>query len=100
MSPIVKKKPEKYKLPGKYVLLIITAVCSLTMLITFGVNTFNGPLNGVVGYTIVPFQEGISSMGRWANQRKNEIVQIRTLLDENTKLKEQVAQLTEENTIL
>ena len=100
MSPIVKKKPEKYKLPGKYVLLIITAVCSLAMLITFGVNTFNGPLNGVVGYTIVPFQEGISSMGRWANQRKNEIVQIRTLLDENTKLKEQVAQLTEENTIL
>ena len=100
MSPIVKKKPEKYKLPGKYVLLIITAVCSLTMLITFGVNTFNGPLNGVVGYTIVPFQEGISSMGRWANQRKDEIVQIRTLLDENTKLKEQVAQLTEENTIL
>ena len=100
MSPIVKKKPEKYKLPGKYVLLIITAVCSLTMLITFGVNTFNGPLNGVVGYTIVPFQEGISSMGRWANQRKDEIAQIRTLLDENTKLKEQVAQLTEENTIL
>ena len=100
MSPIIKKKPEKFKMPGKYVLLIITVLCSMTMLITFGADIFKGPLNGVVGYTIVPFQEGISSMGRWVGKRRDEIVQIRTLLDENARLKEQVALLTEENTVL
>ncbi len=100
MSPIVKKKPEKYKMPAKYVLLIITFVCSLTMLITFGANVIKGPINGVVGVTIVPFQEGISSMGRWIGKRRDEIVQIRTLLDENARLKDQVALLTEENTVL
>jgi rod shape-determining protein MreC len=39
-------------------------------------------------------------MGRWIGKRRDEIVQIRTLLDENARLKDQVALLTEENTVL
>lgn len=87
-------------MPSKYLLLILTFICTLLMFITFGTNVFNKPLNTVLGYVVVPFEKGISKAGGWISDRSEELVQIRSLLDENAALKEQVAMLTEENTIL
>lgn len=87
-------------MPSKYLLFILTFLCTLLMLITFGTNVFNRPLNTVLGYIIVPFEQGISRAGGWLSNRSEELVQIRSLLDENAALKEQVAALTEENTLL
>lgn len=70
------------------------------MLVTFGTNLFNRPLSTVVGYVVVPFQRGISAAGSWLSNRSEELVQIRELLTENESLKAQVAELTEENTLL
>lgn len=70
------------------------------MLITFGTDVFNRPFNTVVGYVVVPFQQGIGKLGGWLSNRSEELVQIRTLLDENARLKEEIASLTEENTML
>lgn len=100
MSPVIKRKGERFTLPSKYLLLILTILCTLMMLITFGTDVFNRPLNTVVGYAVVPFQQGIGKLGEWLSNRSEELVQIRTLLDENAALKEQVAELTEENTLL
>lgn len=100
MSPIIKRKGERFTLPSKYLLFILTVLCTLMMLVTFGTNVFNRPLNTVVGYVIIPFQQGISRMGGWLSNRSDELVQIRMLLDENARLKEEVAALTEENTLL
>lgn len=100
MSPIIKRKGERFTLPSKYLLLILTFICTLLMFITFGTNVFNKPLNTVLGYVVVPFEKGISKAGGWISDRSEELVQIRSLLDENAALKEQVAMLTEENTIL
>ena len=87
-------------MPSKYLLLILTILCTLMMLITFGTDVFNRPLNVVVGYVIVPFQQGIGRVGEWLAQRSDELGQIRDLLEENASLKAQVAALTEENTLL
>lgn len=100
MSPIIKRKGERFTLPSKYLLLILTILCTGMMLVTFGTDVFNRPLNTVVGYVIVPFQQGISKMGGWLSSRSEELVQIRTLLDENARLREEIAALTEENTLL
>ena len=70
------------------------------MLMTFSTDFFNKPLNTVAGYVIVPFQRGISSVGGWLAARSDELVQIRTLLSENEALKQQVDELTIENTQL
>ena len=64
------------------------------MLVTFGTNVFNRPFNRVVGYVIVPFEQGIAKAGEWLANRSDELVQIRPLLAENSALKEQVASLT------
>ena len=100
MSPIIKRKGERFTLPGKYLLFILTVICTALMLMTFGTDIFNKPLNSAVGYVVVPFQQGIGKLGGWISNRSEELVQIRTLLDENARLKEEIAALTEENILL
>ncbi|MCI9437142.1 MAG: rod shape-determining protein MreC [Lachnospiraceae bacterium] len=100
MSPIIKKKGEKFTLPSKYLLFILTILCTVMMLVTFGTDVFNKPLNTAVAYVIIPFQQGISKAGEWLSNRSEELVQIRSLLDENARLREEIAKLTEENTLL
>lgn len=100
MSPVVKRKGERPGIPVKYLLFLLTILCCILMMITFGTNVFNKPLNTVVGYVVVPFQKGIHYAGQWMADKADELVSIKDLLEENKKLKEQVAQLTEENVIL
>ena len=100
MSPIIKRKGEKHPLPSKYLLCIMTVLCTALMAVTIGTDLLNRPLNTAVVYVIVPFQQGISRLGGWFSGRSAELVQIRTLLDENARLKEEIAALTEENTLL
>ncbi len=100
MSPIVKKKGEKFTLPSKYLLFILTILCTGMVLLTFNTTVFSGPLSAVAGYTIVPFEEGISVVGSWLSGRSEELVRIRDLLTENEALKKQVDVLTIENTRL
>ena len=100
MSPIVKRKGEKFTLPGKYLLFILTILCTGMVLLTFNTTVFSGPLSAVAGYTVVPFEEGISVVGSWLANRTEELAQIRVLIAENEKLRQQLDELTIENTRL
>ena len=100
MSPIMKKKGEKFTLPGKYLLFILTILCTGMVLLTFNTTIFSGPLSMIAGYTVVPFEEGISAIGSFLRSRSEELGQIRVLIAENESLREQVDELTIENTRL
>lgn len=97
MSPIIKKKGEKFTLPGKYLLFILTLLCTGLIVITFNTNFLSAPVSAVGGFILVPLQGGISKVGSWLNTRSEELVQIRSLLKENEELKAQVDELTMEN---
>ena len=75
-------------MPSKYLLFILTILCTVMMLVTFGTDVFNRPFNALVGYVIVPFQQGIEKVGSWLYNRSEELVQIRSLLEENTLLQQ------------
>ncbi len=94
MSPVIKKKGEKFTLPSKYLLFILTILCLLLVMLTFNTALFSGPFGTVAGYVVVPFQKGISSVGSWMNDRTEELVEIRDLLEENERLKKQIDELT------
>ena len=100
MSPIVKRKGEKFTLPSKYLLFILTILCTALVLLTFNTKIFSGPLSAVAGYIVVPFEEGISVVGSWLAGRSEELVQIRELIARNEELERQVDELTIENTRL
>ncbi len=97
MSPIVKKKGEKFTLPGKYLLFILTLLCTGLIVITFNTNFLSEPVSALGGAVIAPLQEGISKAGSWLSTRSRELVQIRSLLEENEKLRAEIDELTMEN---
>lgn len=94
MSPVIKKKGEKFTLPSKYLLFILTILCLLLVVLTFNTTLFSGPFGTVAGYIVVPFQKGISVVGSWMNDRSEELAEIRDLLAENERLKQQIDELT------
>lgn len=94
MSPIAKRKREKFTLPSKYLLLILTFSCVLLMGITFTTDYLGGSLSTVSGYLVVPFQRGVSSVGGWLSNRSEELAQLKDVLQENEELKNQVDSLS------
>jgi len=97
MSPVVKRKGEKFTLPGKYLLFILTILCTGLIILTFSTNFLSEPISAAGGFLVVPLQEGISKAGSWLSTRSEELVEIRSLLKENEELKAQVDELTMEN---
>ncbi len=100
MSPVVKRKRKKFSIPSKYLLLILTCVCVSLMAITFFTEYSPSTVNRLAGYIIVPFQEGVSRVGAWISVRVDELGELRVVLQENQELKQQIADLTVENTQL
>ena len=100
MSPIIKKKGEKFTLPSKYLLFILTVICVAFILLTFNTNFLKGTSGTVLGYMFVPFQKGITTVSTYLNDRAQELERVRELLAENEALKQQVNELTIENTTL
>ncbi len=97
MSPIIKKKGEKFTIPSKYLLFILTLLCTGLIVLTFSTDILSAPLSAIGGFVITPLQNGVSKAGSWLNTRSKELVQIRSLLQENENLQEQIDQLTIEN---
>lgn len=100
MSPVVKRKTEKFKLPGKYVLLIFTAICLSLMIITFTTDFKASLLDNAAGAVIVPFQRGIATISTWMVEMVEERRSVNELIEENLALQEQIDALTNENTLL
>ena len=98
MSPVLKRPKEKFTLPSKYLLFLLTCVCVAVMVLSFKTPAFNTPLNSVAGAILVPFQNGISEIGTWISDKSDQLMEIKDVLDENQRLKEEVDRLTIENT--
>lgn len=68
------------------------------MALSFNTNLVNTPLKTIAGYLLVPFQNGIAEVGRWFSDKSDQLLELRDVLDENQRLKEEVDKLTIENT--
>lgn len=97
MSPIVPQKGERFTIPGKYLLFILTIICISLIVVSFKTDILSKPISSVGGFLVSPLQNGISKAGYYLSSRSEELAQIKDLLEENKKLKEQVDDLTMEN---
>lgn len=100
MSPIVKRKAEKPKIPGKYVMLMLSMLCILLMLTTFTTNITGTFLGNIAGFIIVPFQKGITVISAAFVDASREKATIAELQAQNQALQEQIDELLIENTLL
>ncbi len=100
MCPVVKRKEEKKKIPGKYVLLIFTALCIALMLYTFTHDIQGGTLQNTAGAIFVPFQKGIARVSSNILAFVEEKHTIAELNAENEELRRQIDELNWENSQL
>lgn len=99
MRKIRNRNSKKRQIQTKYMLLALTVLCFLGI---FGGLVFNingGPLKAIAGYIFVPMQQGINSTGSWIFDTANDFKTLSQVLDENEKLKQQNAELTNQLTI-
>lgn len=97
MSPVIKRGGDKFTIPGKYLLFILTIVAVALMVITLTTNLFSGIANTIAGFVVVPFQRGITAAGTWLISEVDRFDTIEQLQEENKELQARVDQLTEEN---
>lgn len=96
----MKKKKRKIHLKDKYLITVMTIVCVSLILLTAAAKVPFTPIRNLAGAFIVPFQKGISSAGDWLLDQTSGFRSMKSLSTENETLKEQVDELTEQNTIL
>lgn len=92
------RNSKKKQIQTKYMMLVLTIVCILSI---FGGLVFNingGPLKTIAGYIFIPMQQGINNTGAWIFNTANDFRTLSEVLAENEKLKQQNAELTNQLT--
>ena len=84
----------KIDIPAKYILLALSIICIIMMVLSYATDIMNGPPEAVAGYTVIPFQKGISYVGNWLFDRSESIKELESLRSENEELKKTVDELT------
>lgn len=84
----------------KYFLAGLSLLCICMIAVTSIQGSLLNPLRNAVGTFLVPIQSGINAVGGGIYHELSAMAELRTALDENERLKAQVADLTEENTRL
>ena len=100
MSPVIKRRGDKFTIPGKYLLFILTIICIGLIIITYNTSIFSGAANSAAGVFVIPFQKGITSVGTWMTDRSKDLTNIHQLQSENAVLQKKIDDLTTENTNL
>ena len=100
MSPVVKRPKEKFHLPAKYALMIVSAACVLLIALTYSAPLSAEPLRKAAGLFVVPFQSGISSVGNFLVEESRKVTEIRSLQEQNAALQKQVEELQAANNTL
>lgn len=93
-------KQNKHFLSTKALLYLLSFICILLIGLSFFTQKITKPIKNLLSIVVVPMQSGVNNMGLWAYNKKEELKDINTLIKENEKLKKQVADLTEKNSML
>lgn len=100
MSPLIPQKGEHFTLKAKYLLFILTIICIGLIILSFNTDLVAKPLNAICSFLVTPLENGISNTGHYLSKRKEELAEIKTLLSENERLKDELDKLTNENVSL
>ncbi|HIQ74062.1 MAG TPA: rod shape-determining protein MreC [Candidatus Cottocaccamicrobium excrementipullorum] len=82
---------------SKYLLIGLTIFCIALIGVSSIRDGILEPLRTGVGYVLVPLQTGVNAVGRGIYTGIRDYSQLKEALDENERLKEDIARLTEEN---
>lgn len=79
---------------------MMTILCVGLIVLSLSSKFSFAPVRNVLGYVVVPFQNGINEVGGWLTDQKDGFQSKKSLVKENEKLQEKVDELTEKNSTL
>lgn len=82
---------------SKYWLLTLALVCITLMGLSGFADTGKGPLSWIAGYTVVPMQKGINTVGMWMSDLKDNFATLQEMKEENRELRDKLNKMTIEN---
>lgn len=91
------KTKNQFSLSSKYLLLILAIVCIVLMGLSGFAERTGNPLSWIAGYTVVPMQKGINTVGMWMSDVSDNFATLQEMKEENQALKEKLADMTVEN---
>ena len=94
------KKKSRHKLNTKHLITMMTILCLGLIVLSLSSRFSFAPVRSALGYVVVPFQNGINQVGSWMNEQKNGFQDMKSLAEENEKLKEQIDELKVKNSNL
>ena len=95
----MKKKNQRSR-SNKYWVVGLSLCCILLMIFSVFAEKIEGPFRGVADITVIPMQKGINQIGIWIRDISENFDTLQEVKAENKKLKDQVEQLTTENSNL
>lgn len=94
------RKRKRHSLESKYWLLIFTLICLLLIFLSTKIESGSGPVEKIASYTVAPFQKGINNIATVIRDSVENLDTLEELRVENEILKNQVDNLTIENSRL
>ena len=91
------KTKNQFSLSSKYLLLILAIVCIILMGLSGFAERTGNPLSWIAGYTVVPMQKGINTVGMWMSDVSDNFATLQEMKEENQSLKQKLADITVEN---
>lgn len=94
------KKLPNITISSKQWLTGITIICVILMGLSLFTDKISVPVKNVVSVVVIPMQKGINDIGTYVYSKYTVLRDFSRISEENLKLKEEIAKLTEENSQL
>ena len=94
------KKRTKHTIPAKYILTFLSCSCALLIIVSFISEPFGNTIKNSEAQIVVPVQKGMNHVGLWLADKSDTIKEYAKLQDENKELKQKLADIQSQNSIL
>ena len=94
------KKRTKHTIPAKYILTFLSCSCALLIIVSFISEPFGNTIRNSAAQIVVPVQKGMNHVGLWLADKSDTIKEYAKLQDENKELKQKLADIQSQNSIL
>lgn len=91
------KAKNQTSISSKYWMLTLALICIILMGLSGFADTGKGPLAWVAGYSVVPMQKGINTVGMWMSDLKDNFSTLQEMKEENRELRDKLDKMTIEN---
>ena len=82
---------------SKYIFIVLSVACIMMIVISSVKDGIMNPIRNTIGYVLVPFQNGVNTLGFGIYENLKEHRTLEEVLEENKKLNEKIGVLVEQN---